>query len=106
MNKKQEKQFKQIFDKAFARFQDMPVPELKIRKLSRRWGSFLTKGVVILNPSLIITSKKCIEYVITHELCHYYHKNHSSAFYSLLGAKLLNLYKIKEKLEIWLDKFS
>ena len=101
LNKKQEKQFKQIFDEAFARFQDMPVPELKIRKLSRRWGSFLEKGVIILNPSLIITPKKCIEYVITHELCHYYHKNHSSAFYSLLGAKLPDWDKTKAKLELY-----
>ena len=101
LNKKQEKQFKQIFDKAFARFQNIPKPELKIRKLSRRWGSFLEKGVVILNPSLIITSKKCIEYVITHELCHHYHKNHSSAFYSLLGAKLPDWDKTKAKLELY-----
>ena len=101
LNKQQEKQFKQIFDKAFARFQNIPKPELKIRKLSRRWGSFLEKGVVILNPYLIITSKKCIEYVITHELCHYYHKNHSSAFYSLLGAKLPDWDKTKAKLELY-----
>lgn len=101
LNKKQEKQFKQIFDKAFARFQNIPKPELKIRKLSRRWGSFLEKGVVILNPSLIIAPKKCIEYVITHELCHYYHKNHSSAFYSLLGAKLPDWDKTKAKLELY-----
>ena len=101
LNKQQEKQFKQIFDKAFARFQNIPKPELKIRKLSRRWGSFLEKGVVILNPSLIITSKKCIEYVITHELCHYYHKNHSSSFYSLLGAKLPDWDKTKAKLELY-----
>ena len=101
LNKQQEKQFKQIFDKVFARFENIPKPELKIRKLSRRWGSFLEKGVVILNPSLIITSKKCIEYVITHELCHYYYKNHSSAFYSLLGAKLPDWDKTKTKLELY-----
>ncbi len=101
LDKQQKKQFKQIFDKAFIRFQNIPVPELKIRKLSRRWGSFLQKGVVILNSSLIIAPKKCIEYVITHELCHYYHKNHSSAFYSLLGAKLPDWDKTKAKLEIY-----
>ncbi|MDR2770360.1 MAG: DUF45 domain-containing protein, partial [Rickettsiales bacterium] len=33
--------------------------------------------------------------------CHYYHKDHSTAFYSLLGAKLPNWPKIKGKLEFF-----
>lgn len=101
LEQQQQKQFKQAFNKAFNRFKDMPNLDVKIRKLSRRWGSFMQKGIIVLNPSLIITPRKCIEYVITHEMCHYYHKDHSSEFYSLLGAKLPDWDKTKARLETY-----
>ena len=96
-----QKEFKQALNLALKRFPDISKPELKVRKLLRRWGSFLKRGIVVLNPSLIIATKKCIEYVITHELCHYYHKNHSAEFYSLLGAKIPNWDQTKAKLETY-----
>lgn len=78
---------------------DMPAPALKIRKLSRRWGSHIKPNTVILNSALISVRRKCIEYVIMHELCHYFHKNHSQAFFSLLGAKMPDWGKLKDELE-------
>lgn len=96
-----QKQFKRALNNALKKFPNLSKPEFKVRKLSRRWGSFLKKGIVVLNPSLIIVPKKCIEYVITHELCHSYYKDHSTAFYSLLGAKIPDWDKTKEKLETY-----
>lgn len=56
----------------------------QLRYMSKRWGSCTGKGTIILNPELIAAPKDCIDYVITHELCHLKEHNHSQAFYRLL----------------------
>lgn len=74
------------------------IPEIKIRKVSRRWGS-LCNGNIILNPNLIFSSRACIDYIVIHELCHLFVKKHNSQFYSLLGSKIPKWRDIKKKLE-------
>jgi predicted metal-dependent hydrolase len=75
------------------------MPELSIREMKKRWGSFLNHSKIFLNPRLIQVSKDCIDYVIIHELCHMKHKNHNKQFYALLKIKCPNWEKIKDKLE-------
>lgn len=75
-------------------------PKLAIRKMSKRWGSFLSNKMIILNPKLIHASSDCIDYVITHELCHMRYKKHSKDFYKLLEQKYPKWEFIKEKLEM------
>ncbi len=75
-------------------------PKLITRKMNKRWGSFLSDKKLILNPVLIQAPKECIDYVITHELCHIKYKNHSKKFYKLLKNKINNWEEIKEKLEL------
>ena len=58
----------------------------QLRLMSNRWGSCTHKGIIILNPELIAAPKDCIDYVITHELCHLKERNHSQAFYRLLAS--------------------
>ena len=67
--------------------------------MSKRWGSCTPKGKIILNPELIKTPKKCIEYVIIHELCHLKHANHGSSFYKLQSVFMPDWENWKEKLE-------
>ncbi|HBO58701.1 MAG TPA: M48 family peptidase [Alphaproteobacteria bacterium] len=81
-------------------FPDLPLPVLKIRKLKKRWGSYLKKHEIILNPDLIKANKKSIDYVIFHELCHAYFPNHSDGFYNLLSTKMPDWKQVKEKLEL------
>ncbi len=57
----------------------------QLRFMSKRWGSCTSRGNIILNPELIAAPKDCIDYVITHELCHLKERNHSQAFYRLLA---------------------
>ena len=81
-------------------FPDLKMPQLKIRKLNKRWGSYLKKHEIVLNPALIRASKQSIDYVIYHELCHAYYPNHTDEFYNLLSLKMPNWEKIKEKMEL------
>lgn len=60
-----------------------PFPELKIRKMRSRWGSCARDGVITLNLELIKMPLECIDYVVTHELCHLVEFNHSVRFYEL-----------------------
>ena len=50
----------------------------------------------MLNPELIAAPKECIDYVITHELCHLKIRNHSQAFYKLL-AKVMGDWESRRK---------
>jgi hypothetical protein len=74
-------------------------PTLKYKWMDKRWGSCSQKGEVLLNNELIKTPKKCIEYVIIHELCHLAHLNHSAAFYELLGKLSPKWRRTKDELE-------
>lgn len=76
------------------------VPTLAIRKMPKRWGSFVSKKKILLNPELIKASKECIDYVITHELCHMRHQDHSEAYFRFLRSKCPDWKKVKEKLEL------
>ncbi|MGY6274363.1 M48 family metallopeptidase [Methylomonas sp. MgM2] len=60
----------------------------QLRFMPKRWGSCTNQGNIILNPELIAAPKDCIDYVITHELCHLRERNHSTAFYRLLGSAM------------------
>ncbi|MFA7554481.1 MAG: SprT family zinc-dependent metalloprotease [Spongiibacteraceae bacterium] len=68
-------------------FQDQyRIPEITIRKMRRRWGSCSSKGDVTLNLMLMKMPLACIDYVVTHELCHLEAFHHGRAFYDLLAA--------------------
>ncbi len=75
-------------------------PALRVRKMKSRWGSY-SKAThsMTLNQRLIQASRKQIDYVITHELCHIEHMNHSPDFYALLGKRLPNWKQLKCELE-------
>lgn len=92
--------FNQRYKHVFNNFNYKFVPKLVIRKMKKRWGSFLKKKQIILNPKLIQASTDCIDYVITHELCHMRYKKHSKQFYSFLNSKYPSWENVKEKLEL------
>lgn len=70
-----------------------------IRKMEKRWGYCTLDGNIYLNPRLICAPRCCIEYVITHELCHLMHRNHTKEFYALLSKEMPHWEKWKNKLE-------
>ncbi len=75
-------------------------PRLQIKHMKRRWGSLSGSGIVTLNTELIKAPKECIDYVVTHELSHLKHHDHSTAFYKLLETVIPNWERLKHKLEI------
>ncbi len=101
-SEKAQLQFAQSMDRCWQKFNSLGIgkPKISIRRMQKRWGSLSPdKGTVTLNTDLIRAPKECIDYVVTHELCHLKHNNHNKEFYKLLDSVVPGWEKIKHKLE-------
>lgn len=93
------------FSKRLAKWSDwcrqrhLPEPRLRLRRMAKRWGSALPDGTICLNPALIHASSACVDYVITHEICHLKHPDHGPEFYGLLRQLLPDWKNLKARLE-------
>lgn len=79
--------FAEILDEVYPLFIPYGVkkPKLRVRTMKSCWGSCqVNKGIITLNRKLLMKPRKCIEYVMVHELCHFTHPNHSKQFYSFM----------------------
>lgn len=94
--------FKESFERCWSGFARHGVdrPRLQIRRMNKRWGSLSRSGLLTLNTDLIRAPQECIDYVITHELCHTLHHDHGAAFYELLGQVMPDWERRKHKLEL------
>ncbi len=77
--------------------ENIPFPQLKIRKMTSRWGvcNRKTKSIT-LNSELIKYDIIYIDYVIVHELSHFVHFNHSKSFWMTVS-KYCPQYKMIRK---------
>lgn len=84
----------------FNKITKQDIKDLRIRQMKTRWGSCNAhKKFINLNLELIKKSKKCIEYVVFHELTHLIHPNHSQEFYNYLTLYMPDWKQRKEFLE-------
>jgi predicted metal-dependent hydrolase len=77
----------------------VPEPSLRLLKMPKRWGSASPDGRIALNPELVHMPSRCIDYVITHEICHLKHPNHGPQFHRLLSSLMPDWKNLKERLE-------
>ena len=80
-------------------FPGIPKFRLRQRKMKTRWGvnNFSSKTIT-LNTELIHYRYECIDYVIVHELSHFYHKDHSVNFWREVEKHYPNYKKIRKEL--------
>ncbi|MEI7831988.1 MAG: SprT family zinc-dependent metalloprotease [bacterium] len=79
---------------------NVPAPTtITFRRMEKRWGSCTKAGGLLFNTELAHVPVPCIDYVVTHELCHLKHPNHSPAFYALLTQVMPDWRQRKERLE-------
>ncbi|MCZ4319032.1 SprT family zinc-dependent metalloprotease [Aequorivita viscosa] len=95
------RKFEQLMELTVQKFkkEKIEASSFEIKRMKKRWGSCTPEGKIILNPELIKANTKCIEYVITHELCHLLIPAHNKEFYKLLSEKMPGWERWKERLE-------
>lgn len=80
--------------------ESIPLPTLKIRKMSSRWGVCNTKThTITLNKELYKYDLECLDYVVIHELSHLIEPNHSRNFWKVVEKYCPNYKEIKKKLK-------
>lgn len=81
-NVETERVFKSEVERILPFFKNIPFFTLKIRKMKTRWGvNNLTQKIITLNSELLKKDLDLLDYVIIHELCHFYEANHSANFW-------------------------
>lgn len=74
--------FKNEVERILPSFSNIPKFTLKLRKMKTKWGvNNLTKKTITLNTELLKYKIHLLDYVIVHELCHFYEANHSKKFW-------------------------
>ncbi len=67
--------------------------------MKTQWGSCSPAGTILLNPHLVKAPRECIDYVISHELCHLKEHNHSPRYYRLLAKIMPSWEAVKTRLD-------
>ena len=89
--------FTERVNRCLEMFNDVPSFALKVRTMKTRWGvNNVTKRIITLNSELLKKDVTLIDYVIIHEICHFYEANHSSRFWAQVE-KRYPYYKLARK---------
>jgi predicted metal-dependent hydrolase len=57
-----------------------------LKQQKTRWGSCGINGSININWLLILAPEGVLEYVVVHELCHLFHRNHGPRFWQKVAA--------------------
>lgn len=60
------------------------ITEIKLRKTKSKWGHCTSQGVLQYNWLIMLAPYSIIDYMITHEVCHLVHMDHSKRFWNLV----------------------
>ncbi len=98
------KQLKEILLRMIEKYEksmNLKVEELQIRKMRTRWGSCNPrKKKIIINLELVKKPLQCLEYVITHEMVHFFERKHNKKFISYMDKFLPNWRHCKQNLNL------
>lgn len=63
---------------------DGKIKQIKLRKTKTKWGHCTSTGIVQYNWMIMLAPYSIIDYMITHEICHLVHMDHSRRFWNLV----------------------
>lgn len=65
---------------------DRKINEIKLRKTKSKWGHCTSQGNLQYNWLIMLAPYSIIDYMITHEVCHLVHMDHSRNFWNLVDS--------------------
>jgi predicted metal-dependent hydrolase len=65
---------------------DKHITDIRFRKTKTKWGHCTSKGVLQYNWLIMLAPNSVIDYMISHEVCHLKHMDHSKRFWSLVDS--------------------
>ncbi len=81
-------------------FNKLPEFRLRIRKMRTRWGVCNTRDKIItLNSELLKKDVSLIDYVIIHEMAHFYEANHGKKFWAIVEMAIPDYKERRKKLK-------
>jgi len=75
---------------------------IKVKEQKKRWGSCTAKDELLFNWRCVMAKANVLDYIVVHEICHMYHKNHSKEFWNLLFSVMPDYENRKE----WLKNYG
>lgn len=75
---------------------------LDVRDTGNRWGSCSAKGKLAFHWKCMMAPQTVIDYLVVHELCHFYHRDHTDAFWNEVD-KVIPEYRERKE---WLRKYG
>jgi len=79
---------------------DHKLKEIKLRKTKSKWGHCTSTGIIQYNYLIMLAPYSIIDYMITHEVCHMLHMDHSQRFWNLVDSLCPN----SEHYMLWLKE--
>ena len=55
---------------------------IKVKDMGYRWASCGRSGILNFHWKCMMAPAKIIDYIVVHELCHFHHRNHSTAYWN------------------------
>ena len=78
---------------------DIPVQAIAMRPMRHKWASCSTNGHLNFNTDLLALEPELGDYVIVHELLHFFVPNHGRLWKSLMRAYLGDYERLEERLK-------
>lgn len=98
---KTEEQVKKII-KYYQKFFNKKPTAIRIKEQKKRWASCTYNDELLFNWRCVMAKSTALDYIIVHEMCHMYYKNHSQEFWNLV-ASIMNDYEVRKE---WLRDYG
>ena len=88
--------------KYYKKFFEKKPSDIKVKEQKKRWASCTSKNELLFNWRCGMAKATALDYIVVHEMCHMYYKNHSQEFWDLVASVMSDYESRKE----WLRDYG